>query len=526
MAEMREWPKKGSAVEAKQPDKSRAGLALLAFLIAYFAFEAVFVSLISPGAGLDDAELISNISFWNWGYGGSQPPLYTWVAYGLTQIFGLHFVLLQFLRFGLLGSGIFAVYLGLRQLRVAAGLAAFGALAIFLLPQIGWESQRALIHSVLGTAGSAWSFAAFTWFICRPGYGRALALGLAIMAAILGKYNGLIFISALFMAGFILPQSRRALLNLPFIAAIIAALVFMSPALIFMIAHPKGVMQRAEKFHSGASSFWTDRLHGLADLIGAAVNFVLPLLALALILALIVRLRQKRAAARAQETQAPAADSAVVPGNFTAAANAEAMRFLGAILLSGLLIWAVIVLFSGATNIKDRWLQPVLFLAPAYAVLALARLDLSRRAPRALGIIAVIAACAVPPALYVNLYHRSAARPIAQNLDYPLLYTKLRANGRIATILAPDPFYAGNLRLLHPRIKTLFAETPYAAERLKRPLVLLWSRNKPLPAALLPILAQAGLEKNLPPIQRVQIPYRNLNGDKAVSAIMSYIYLP
>jgi len=508
-------------MEAKQPDKSRAGLALLAFLIAYFAFEAAFVGFISLGAGLDDAELISNISFWNWGYGGSQPPLFTWLAYGLTQIFGLHFTLLQFLRFGILGSGFYAVYLGLRQLRVAPNLAAFAALSVFLLPQISWESQRALIHSVLGTAGSAWSFAAFTWFIRRPGYGRALALGLAIMAAILGKYNGLIFIGALFLAGFILPQPRRALLSWPFAAAIIAALALMSPALVFMAQHPQGVVQRAVKFQAGAGSFWLDRLHGLADLARAGVNFVLPLLALALILALIVRRRQKR---RAGEGRAAAAPEAAA-GSAATAANAAAMHFLAAVLLSGLVICAVMVLLSGATHIKDRWLQPVLFLTPPYAALALARLDISGRAARALGIMGLLAGCAVPPALYANLYSR-AARQVVQNLDYPLLYAELRANGPIATILAPEPFYAGNLRLLNPQIKTLFAETPFAAARLKRPLLLLWKGNAPLPADLLPILARAGLAPSLPPVRQTQIPYRGIKGARAKSEIISYIYLP
>jgi len=500
---------------------ARQTYCLVIFLILYFAFEACFVNFISLGAGLDDAELISNISFWNWGYGGSQPPLYTWIAYSLTQIFGLHFLLLQFLRFGILGSGFFAVYLGLRGLNIKPPPAIWGCLAVFLLPQISWESQRALIHSVLGTAGSAWSFAAFVWFVRRPSYGRALALGLAFTIAILGKYNGLIFVAALLASCVFLKPARRAFCSRYFSAAIISALIFMSPALIFMAWHPHGVMQRAVKFKAGDGTVLSDILHGIGGLIQASFNFSAVILVLSALLIAIIWIRQRifplQEAVRG-ETEAESDNAEIIK---------NAMRFIGVILLCGLGICLLIILLSGTTHVKDRWLQPVLFLLAPYMVLLLVRLDISGRAARIIGIISIIAACAVPPALYLNLYARGMKKTPVQNINYNALYDALSANGKIKTILAPDPYYAGNIRLLHPGIKTLFAETPFAEQRLARPLVLLWSEREgaALPWNLRPVLDKAGINpQNLPQPLALDIPTRHRIKSKP-SERFYYIYL-
>lgn len=510
---------------------------LFAFLLLYFLFEAGFVSFISPGAGLDDAELISNLSFWNWGYGGSQPPLYTWLAYGLTQAFGLHFWLLQLLRFTILASTFFAVYLGLRGLRVEKNLAAFASLSMFLLPQIAWESQRALIHSVLGTAGSAWSFAAFVYFVRKPCYRRALALGAAFAAAALGKYNGLIFIAALLLGGLFIRPARRALATRAFAVSLTAALALMAPALIFMALHPESVLQRAVKFHAGAGgNILFNRLRGLLDLGRAAVNFVLPAMAAAALIGFFTR-RQKR-----KNTAANIAAEAAA-GN--GGGNAEALRFLRAALLCGLALCALMVLASGATHIKDRWLQPVLFLAPPYAALWLAQRDKTGRAPRLFGVLGLTAALLVPPMLYANLYARGVAgrgqgifaryaraKPPIQNLDYPALYAQLTAaGGAPAVLLAPEPFIIGNLRLLNPQMKTLFAETPFAAQRLARPLVILWKEGEggesaALPPKLAPILAAAGIAADaLPPPQMSVIPYRRQGAGSQQSERLFYIAL-
>jgi len=481
----------------------RPGLYAILFIIFYFIFEACFISAISLGAGLDDAELISNLSFWNWGYGGSQPPLYTWIAYGVTQLSGLHFLLLQLLKFTVLASTFLAVYAGLYLLNVRPAVAVCAMLSVFLLPQIGWESQRALIHSVMGTAGSAWCFAAFAWFMKRHSTLGAVVFGLAIAAAVLGKYNGGLFVLALLIAALVMNETRPLLKTWRFALSLIVSVLVMAPALLFMILHPEGVMERTAKFNTGISGnpAW-DRLAGLLDLSTAALSFLLLALAVAGIVALLTRRNRKTG---------------------TDWAELWAERFLAVILVSGLMLVVAIIMVSGATSIKDRWLQPVLFLAPACLTLFLARFESSLRACKAFGISGLVAALLVPAVLYINLRAGFDKDKLpGQNLDYQALERVLKERGPVATVLSSYPFIPGNLRLLDPAIKTLFAETPFASSRLARPLVVLWDKDETLPARLRFILAQAGIEPRNP-VNSIDLAYR---GAEDVVKRVYYLYIP
>lgn len=487
-------------------NKPNYGIVAVCFIIAYFAFEALFVSIISNGAGLDDAELASNISFWNWGYGGSQPPLYTWIAFGVEKLFGLHFFLLQFIKFGILASTFLAVYLGLRFLNVRSVVAGAAMLTLFLLPQIGWESQRALTHSIMGTAGSAYTFAFFCLFARKPSWTRAILLGLACATAILGKYNGVLFLLALFGGAAFTSGFRDVLKTRYFPAAIVTAIAAIAPAVSYMLAHPDSVVARANKLAmSKSGNFFTDRLTGLSDFFIAALGFI----SVALIIALILAGLQTFTNAKVSQ--------------LTTEDENRAEHLLFHILVFGVVLIIALVLVLGITNVKDRWLQPLLFLAPPYFTLILSRLGYSLKYVRAYGISGAAAALIVPFVLYINIataYNRFD--PPEQLLDYAKLDKTLRAKGTFDTVLSRRPQLPGNLRLLDPSIKTLHVSSPYVSQRLKRPLMVIWSGNEKLPDDLRSILVKAGMPVD-GSIDQVELEFI---GDSDVKRTISYLYIP
>lgn len=482
------------------------GVVAVCFIVFYFAFEALFVSVVSQGAGLDDAELASNISFWNWGYGGSQPPLYTWIAFGVEKLFGLHFYLLQVIKFGLLASTFLAVYLGLRLLHVRSVVAGAAMLALFLLPQIGWESQRALTHSIMGTAGSAYSFAAFCFFSRKPSWLKAIILGLACAAAVLGKYNGTLFLIALFGGAAFTPEFRGTLKNRYFPVAILTACAAIAPAFIYMFFHPASVVARANKLAMGKTdSFFGDRLTGLADFFIAALGFV----SIALIIALILAGLQTFSNAKVSQ--------------LTTKDENKAEHLIYHILLFGMLLIIALIVVLGITNIKDRWLQPLLFLAPAYFALVLSRLCYSPKYVRAFGVAGAVCALVVPVVLYINIdtaYNRFD--PPEQLLDYKKLDQTLRAEGPFVMVIARRPQLPGNLRLFDPNLKTLHVGSPLASQRLTTPLMVLWSGNGKLPEDLRTILVQAGLPTD-GKIGEVELGF---DGASEVKRVVSYLYIP
>lgn len=487
-------------------NKPNYGVVAVCFIIGYFAFQALFVSIISKGAGLDDAELASNMSFWNWGYGGSQPPLYTWIAFGVEKLLGLHFFLLQIIKFGFLASTFLAVYTGLRLLSVRPVVAGAAMLALFLLPQISWESQRALIHSVLGTAGSAWTFAAFCLFIRKPSWFAAILLGLASTSAILGKYNGGLFLLALFGGAACTKEIHSYFKNRYFPVAIATALITMAPALLFMLFHPNSIVARANKLAIGKSgNFFVDRFMGLTDFILAAFSFVSVALLISIILFGIHLLKKGL--------------------SFQGTTNNEklAENFLFHILAFSLFLIVVAIIILGITNVKDRWLQPLLFLAPAYFALVLSRLCYSLKYVRAFGVSGAVCALIVPFVLYLNIataYNRIT--PPEQLLDYAKLNKVLHKEGPFVMVLGQKPQLPGNLRLLDPTLKTLHSETPSASERLVRPLMVIWSGDKKLPTDLKDILSKANF-KIEGQINHVQIGFC---GKTDARRDIYYVYLP
>ena len=116
----------------------------LLLVLLYFAFQVFFLTTISNGAGVDDAEQLAYVGALQWGYGGSQAPLYTWINSIAGNLFEISMFTIYLVKFGMLASSFISVYFGARLLGLSKSVAAAGMLGIFLLPQIAWESQRTL----------------------------------------------------------------------------------------------------------------------------------------------------------------------------------------------------------------------------------------------------------------------------------------------------------------------------------------------------------------------------------------------
>src|SRR5690606_27981394 len=147
------------------------------------------------------------------GYGGSQPPLATWITNLAASVLGTSMLTLQIVKFSMLASLFVSVYGAMRLLGFSQIVASASMLGLFLIPQIGWESQRALTHSVAGTAGCGWAFLAFVWHMRKRSLISAAALGVAMAAAILGKFNASFFLIMLIVTGLLIPEYRRILLS-------------------------------------------------------------------------------------------------------------------------------------------------------------------------------------------------------------------------------------------------------------------------------------------------------------------------
>ncbi|WP_433760249.1 glycosyltransferase family 39 protein [Brucella anthropi] len=490
------------ATTVSTADKKLFGLPLaVIFVLCYFAFQTILVTVVSNGAGLDDAEQLANIGYLDWGYGGSQPPLYTWITNLVASVLGTSMLTLQIVKFSILASLFLSVYGAMRLLGFSRIVASAGMLGLFLIPQIGWESQRALTHSVAGTAGCGWAFLAFAWHMRRRSVVSAAALGIAMAAAILGKFNASFFLIMLIMTGLLIPEYRRILLSKLSFVTILAFAICFGPTALWMFAHKSSVMARASKFEIGASgNVFFDRLMGVESLIEAAFLFSILALAIAGIIALI----------HWQKKTAPS-----VP-------LTTGEKFLRLLILVGLVIVLVGVIATGANNVKDRWLQPVLFLTPALMASLFARYRTGNRALIDFAVVSAVVALIVPPVLSYYLTYGSSSPPYGQ-LDYRHFYEEVQAKGPFKTILTDNAQIPGNFRLFDSSLRVVHPETPDARAHLTSPVLVMWFGGAEPNERIATLLQNANITIPHDGIATTEIEYKT-RPDKHIT--VSYFLVP
>ncbi len=309
-------------------------------LCAYFGAHVVLRVALGDGLELDEAEQVLWTQQLALGY-GTQPPLYTWLQWAVFQVLGVSVTSLALLKNGLLSLTYVFTFLAGRTL-MPASLAALASASMLLIPQIGWESQRDLTHSVVCTTAAA----ATLWLVLalrqRPTPVRYLALGLVVGLGVLAKYSYAVFATALLFALLAAPETRTLLATRWTVAALTLALLVVLPHGVWLAAHLDQATQGTlAKMGAQARLPWPQGVvRGLGSGALAVLSFLTPLWLV--LVALFVR----RGAAAA----------APPPG----AGCGLLRRYLAALAL----LLLALVLAGAATQFKDRWMQPLLFLAP------------------------------------------------------------------------------------------------------------------------------------------------------------------
>jgi lipopolysaccharide core galacturonosyltransferase RgtB len=472
---------------ASMTSGKRASLALAVYLVLH----ALIRLWVADSAELDEAEQVVLAQELRWGYAG-HPPLYTWLQKGVFSVFGLSLfslVLLKGLLLFALGALVYATAREVTRQRDSA-LLAMASLA--LIPQFIWESQRDLTHSVLATAATAASLLAFLKVAATRRPEWWLAFGASAGLAVLGKYNAGLFLAALLSAAWSLPAFQPLLRSAPALLGLAAFTLITGPHLAWMTTVPEAVLtQSGPLFPRDAGHLLQSWGLGLWNLLEALLSFLGLLL-------LVFGLARWRATPTG-----------------TVEAQPDGVQLLGRTLLLavGLSIAAVLVF---QTQMKARWLQPVLFLTPIWvAAQASGWLSPGRRnALVTLGAAAALAAMAGT----VLQPMAAACRGKTTRMTAPMgaLAGELEPHARGAgVILADSRWVGGNLRLHLPGHAVLVPEFPSLAVPTNGPWLAVWdaTRRAEPPKALLKLAQQKhGTDLSRLAPQYVEAPFRYLPG--------------
>lgn len=322
----------------------------------YLLAQVAVRMMVGPALELDEAE-----AFWfarelAWGY-NAQPPLYFWLQWGMFQIAGEGVLALALLKAVLLWGAAAALFLWLAD-RVDVAQAGVAVLALGLLPQVVWEAQRALTHSVLVFACAVWFVVALHRMVERGSWRDAVILGLVTGLGVISKYN-FVLVPVGFLLAVAVSRAGRRVAWRRVAAAMGIAAVVVAPVAAWALAHRDVAGGSLHKLGLDGPGFVMARVAGMGSLILGAASF---LALAAVVLGGLWAARERRAALRP-----------------------DVMRYLAGGVAGIIAVLMLGVLIGGATEVKDRWLLPILWpLVPA-AVLWLWPV-ISARQRRGLGI--------------------------------------------------------------------------------------------------------------------------------------------
>ncbi|MBC56308.1 MAG: hypothetical protein CL814_05170 [Confluentimicrobium sp.] len=408
-------------VSAVTRGATRQGAVFVAAITTYFALQTVLRLWLGGALETDEAEMMVMTPGLRWGY-GPQLPLYNWLQWVLFELFGRDLFALSLLKNLLLWATYLFVFIGLR-LFVPAGVAAAGALSLYLIPDVAWEAQRATTHSNMLLFTSAITLAAFLWVLKTGRWAAYGALGLAIGLGGLAKYNYWLVPIGLIAAALTLPAFRARVLSPRLLLSLgIAGLVLAGPYG-WMLRNPGLAFSSSGKLAMGTAPGLAEQaLDGLGQLLaGAAILSVLAVIVGAIVWA-VGRGR------RAGDPPPPVA--------------ALLLR-AGAVVL---VLMAMGVVAAGVGRITPRWLLPLVFLAvPGGAVWLGARMR--PRGGVAFAAILAVLALAVLTGLGFDRYKDRARRAV----DFtPLPEVLAGVAPQPGTPVVAEFYAAGNLARLRP----------------------------------------------------------------------------
>ena len=387
----------------------------------YFTINAIALFAVSGTADKDQAEQLILSQAYQLGY-SSKPPLYTYIVKAVFYITGPGLVPLLVLKAVLLSLFVGSIMALGKQFRFTTQQHLIALASLVFIPQIIWESQRDLTHSVLVTTIAAATLLQLVRTRCGPRAINYVVLGALIGLGLIGKYNYAMFLTALILAVVSVPQYRQVLANRRILATLLIALLIATPHMFWLASNPELATGSVRKLHIDAGSFTA----GLPNAAVAALAFLTPLLIFSMLLV-------SGPVRRELPKKIKPADS----------------RLLLNLLVATLIVVATFVMATGAQQIKDRWYQPLLFYVPLIiAMLAMpAKARLNWYLGLGVGFALLVSVALVGRTTFAGFFDKYS-RP---NIPYPDLLTSMAdRNWKPEFILAETSLLGGNSRPVFP----------------------------------------------------------------------------
>lgn len=238
--------------------------------------------------GGDEAEQVLFAQALRWGYDVTNPPLYTWMVFGVFALFGKSPGLIIGLKLVVLGLSYIALYhtavlaLGKDRRRDAALVGLSPLLSFF----VAWQAIFSYSHALMYALFVILTFMALLKAVGDGKKRWFVMLGLVMGLGSMTKYSYLMFLFSLLAAGLTIPTVRARLLSGRMLAALALGALISLPHAIWLLENADKFLRLTEyKLQiSEDLPYFEGVVKGLWNMVRAVFGYLSPLWLVALLL--------------------------------------------------------------------------------------------------------------------------------------------------------------------------------------------------------------------------------------------------
>ena len=407
-----------------RPDNRSQSVKFLFILACYFGLHILLRVTISDSLDYDEAEQ-AMLSQWLLAGYTEQPPLYTWIQHSLFQLFGENVFSVSLLKNGLLYLTYAFVFFSSQIILKNTRAAILATCSLLLIPQIGWESQRDMTHTTLVVFAAAATLYQSMRLIEKQSYLNYLLFGVFLGIGFMAKANFGLFLVILLLTLLTFSKGRAVIFNWKILISLTALFALAGNYFFWMSNNQDIVFSATKKFRRAIDNYY---VKGSLSLVTNSFLFLTPLWLFYLIF---------------------------FPSGYDAKWWEERsfhQKFVTRYIGFFFLILLLVILIFKVTYVKDRWLQPLLFVVP---ILFFSRVPVEKITSaryRAFLTVIGIAAASIYLAFTIRVLGASYIDRFSR-LSYPFspMAKDIRSKGfDSGLIISNNRFLAGNMHLQFP----------------------------------------------------------------------------
>ncbi len=323
----------------------------LSWIFFYILFHALTRLLFSTTLQVDDAEQIRHAQDLLLGYPIPQPPLYSWLSWGMFKIFSTGLYALTLLKYALIALTFWFTWLVSGQLFQHLQTRYIATFSYLLMPSFAWHMHQGFTHTILLSFGIILTMHALLSLKKNHSIKYYLYFGLALGIGLMSKYSCLLFMIPLLASAVSITSFKKIIINRKILLTIGVFVLIIGPHTYWLTQHYQEIfISINQKLKVASDNLLLDRIKSIGQFSIAAIAFVIPF-SLIFIINSWSRLFNI-------DKQTKRNDSSLLLNRF----------YL--IIIASVILLAI---FVSMPHFKVRWLHPLMMLFPLWILIRIER---------------------------------------------------------------------------------------------------------------------------------------------------------